>query len=95
MNHYMAFGYFSAKYYPFVEVICFSPSKFTYVQLLNILNNITNSSQILSYFTICLWIVPFSFFISLSSNEYVLPTTHERNRLISNFPTEIELKKSY
>ncbi|XP_065071181.1 protein TEX261-like [Rhopilema esculentum] len=30
--------------------------------------------EILAYFTICLWIVPFSFFVSLSVNEYVLPT---------------------
>lgn len=30
--------------------------------------------EILAYFTVCLWVVPFSFFISLSVNEYVLPT---------------------
>jgi len=31
-------------------------------------------SEILAYFTICLWLVPFSFFVSLSVNEYTLPT---------------------
>ena len=31
--------------------------------------------QVLAYFTVCLWIVPFSFFVSLSANENVLPTT--------------------
>ena len=30
-------------------------------------------SQILAYFFICVWLVPFGFFISLSANENVLP----------------------
>ena len=30
--------------------------------------------QVLAYFTICLWVVPFAFFVSLSANENVLPT---------------------
>lgn len=33
-------------------------------------------SEILAYFTICLWLVPFSFFVSLSINDYTLPTMH-------------------
>eukprot|EP01136_Pigoraptor_vietnamica_P011627 Opistho-1_new@277 len=32
-------------------------------------------SEILAFFTICVWAVPFEFFISLSANEFVLPTT--------------------
>ncbi|XP_032222480.1 protein TEX261 isoform X2 [Nematostella vectensis] len=32
-------------------------------------------SEVLSYFTICLWIVPFAFFVSLSASENVLPTS--------------------
>jgi len=35
--------------------------------------------EILAYFTICLWLVPFSFFVSLSVNEYVLPTVQTTN----------------
>lgn len=31
----------------------------------------------MAYFTMCLWIVPFALFVSLSANEYVLPTTTE------------------
>ncbi|KAK6185093.1 hypothetical protein SNE40_007407 [Patella caerulea] len=31
-------------------------------------------SEVMAYFTICLWLVPFAFFVSLSANEYVLPT---------------------
>ena len=30
-------------------------------------------SEILAFFTICVWMVPFGFFISLSANENVLP----------------------
>ena len=30
--------------------------------------------QVLAYFFLCLWLVPFSFFISLSANDFVLPT---------------------
>lgn len=31
-------------------------------------------SEVLAYFTICLWILPFAFFVSLSASENVLPT---------------------
>lgn len=31
-------------------------------------------SEILAYFTICLWVLPFAFFVSLSASENVLPT---------------------
>lgn len=30
--------------------------------------------QVLAYFTFCLWLVPFTFFLSLSANDNVLPT---------------------
>ena len=30
-------------------------------------------SEILAFFSICVWLVPFGFFISLSANENVLP----------------------
>lgn len=30
-------------------------------------------SQLLAYFTVCVWLIPFGFFISLSANENVLP----------------------
>ncbi|KAK7110146.1 protein TEX261-like [Littorina saxatilis] len=32
-------------------------------------------AEVLSYFTICLWLVPFAFFVSLSANENTLPVT--------------------
>ncbi|KAF5902787.1 ventral anterior homeobox 2, partial [Clarias magur] len=32
-------------------------------------------SEVLAYFTICLWVIPFAFFVSLSAGENVLPST--------------------
>jgi hypothetical protein len=32
-------------------------------------------AEVLAYFTVCLWLVPFTYFVSLSANEYVLPMT--------------------
>lgn len=32
-------------------------------------------ARVLSYFTLCLWLVPFAFFVSLSANDAILPTT--------------------
>jgi len=40
-------------------------------------------SEVMGYFTICLWIVPFAFFVSLSANENVLPSYAETRPLIS------------
>ncbi|XP_076364337.1 protein TEX261-like isoform X1 [Tachypleus tridentatus] len=40
-------------------------------------------SEVLAYFTLCLWIVPFAFFISLSANENILPTVSESKPILS------------
>lgn len=40
-------------------------------------------SEVLAYFTLCLWIVPFCFFVSLSANENILPTVAETKPLVS------------
>ena len=37
----------------------------------------------MAYFTVCMWLVPFSFFVSLSANENVLPTLSESRPLLS------------
>jgi len=49
-------------------------------------------SEVMAYFTICMWLVPFAFFVSLSANENVLPTLNENrplltedNDLVSNY----------
>ncbi|KAL7643221.1 UNVERIFIED_CONTAM: hypothetical protein RMT77_006512 [Armadillidium vulgare] len=57
INHYLAFSYFSANYYPVYEI--------------------------LAYFTLYVWLIPFGFFISLSANENVLPTRAETTPLLS------------
>ncbi|CAH0730190.1 unnamed protein product, partial [Brenthis ino] len=41
-------------------------------------------SEMLGYYTICLWVVPFALFVSLSANDYVLPTTGERQHLLDD-----------
>ncbi|XP_053213110.1 protein TEX261-like [Panonychus citri] len=41
-------------------------------------------SQVLGFFTLCLWIVPFAFFISLSANDNILPTLAETRPLVSD-----------
>ncbi|XP_026314405.1 protein TEX261 [Hyposmocoma kahamanoa] len=53
-------------------------------------------SEVLAYFTICLWVVPFALFVSLSANDYVLPTTGERQPLIgdNNVLTDYLSRKS-
>lgn len=38
----------------------------------------------MSYLTLCLWLVPFTLFVSLSANDNVLPTVNETTRLLSN-----------
>ncbi|KAH8355211.1 hypothetical protein KR093_008669 [Drosophila rubida] len=44
-------------------------------------------TQVLAYFTICMWLVPFALFVSVSANDNVLPTTigsNERRLGINN-----------
>ncbi|XP_040576407.1 protein TEX261 [Lepeophtheirus salmonis] len=40
-------------------------------------------TEVMAYFTLCLWFVPFIFFVSLSANENSLPTLSERRPLLS------------
>ncbi|XP_015789054.1 protein TEX261 [Tetranychus urticae] len=47
-------------------------------------NGLYPLTQVLGFFTLCLWIVPFSFFISLSANDNVLPTLAETRPLVSD-----------
>lgn len=39
--------------------------------------------KVLAYFTICLWVIPFAFFVSLSAGENVLPSTMQQGGEIS------------
>ncbi|XP_033251018.1 protein TEX261-like [Drosophila miranda] len=46
-------------------------------------------TQVLAYFTVCMWIVPFALFVSLSANYSVLPTVNKQSRrspdVVSNY----------
>ncbi|ODM92688.1 hypothetical protein Ocin01_13991, partial [Orchesella cincta] len=42
--------------------------------------NETFFEQVMAYFTLCLWLVPFAFFVSLSANDLVLPTTSQMDK---------------
>ncbi|XP_062560481.1 protein TEX261 [Armigeres subalbatus] len=41
-------------------------------------------TEVMAYFTLCLWMVPFSLFVSLSANDNVLPTSNERTHLLGD-----------
>ncbi|XP_072434316.1 protein TEX261 isoform X1 [Chiloscyllium punctatum] len=46
-------------------------------------------AEVLAYFTLCLWITPFSFFVSLSAGENVLPSTIQQgDDVVSNYFTK-------
>jgi len=38
-----------------------------------------NFSEVLAYFTLCLWLIPFAFVISLSASDNVLPSHMQRS----------------
>ncbi|KAF2356987.1 Transmembrane adaptor Erv26 [Trinorchestia longiramus] len=42
------------------------------------------ASEVLAYFTLCVWLVPFGFFLSLSANENILPTRAESTPLLNS-----------
>ncbi|KAH6947614.1 hypothetical protein HPB50_020191 [Hyalomma asiaticum] len=47
-------------------------------------NKAYSLSEVLAYFTLCLWLVPFAFVVSLNANDSVLPTLAERRPLLSD-----------
>lgn len=42
--------------------------------------------HIISYFLVCIWLIPLSLFISLTANDNILPTTNEIQRPAMNEP---------
>lgn len=53
---------------------CFS----SFLSLSNPVPFVWDWYQVLAYFTICLWVIPFAFFVSLSAGENVLPSTMQQ-----------------
>uniref|UniRef100_A0A8C5TXA4 Protein TEX261 n=1 Tax=Malurus cyaneus samueli TaxID=2593467 RepID=A0A8C5TXA4_9PASS len=45
-------------------------------------------SEVLAYFTFCLWLIPFAFFVSLSAGENVLPSTNPMIPIFPPFPAD-------
>lgn len=64
VNHYFWFRYFSAV------------QQRSYSRLTNIYDqpDIPSFAEIASYFGICVWLIPFALFVSLSASDNVLPT---------------------
>lgn len=46
--------------------------------------NYHSFAEVMAYFTLCLWLVPFSLLVSLSANDMVLPTRAETRPLLSD-----------
>lgn len=89
INHYLAFSYFSNNWYQFSEVsISLKSNYFTIL-----IRFLWLCFQILAFFTLCLWLVPFALFVSLSANDNVLPTVNERNPLMGMCLVSIKLVK--
>ena len=89
-SHYLAFQHFGEHYYPFQEVR--REKERVEQKLIKCLREKFGGSlilglffvhQVMAYFTLCLWLVPFAFFVSLSANENVLPTTSERMPILA------------
>lgn len=78
-NHYLAFIYFQQQFHPFTEV-CLG----TLLETLPSFTIVLTIFQVMAYFTLCLWLVPFALFVSLSANDNVLPTSNERTHLLSD-----------
>ncbi|KAL5238762.1 hypothetical protein ACI65C_006172 [Semiaphis heraclei] len=53
----------------------------------------TTISEVFSYFTVCLWMVPFMFILSLSANDNTLPITNVDDNVVSHYFTN--RKRSY
>ncbi|KAI0461393.1 hypothetical protein LJB42_001062 [Komagataella kurtzmanii] len=66
LNHYLWFQHFSNPYIPTIEERI-SPN---YIP-----PHIPTFAEIASFFGICIWLVPFTLFISLSASENTLPST--------------------
>lgn len=61
-NHWIWFNHFS-----FVSLVSEPQSRYDP-------SNLPTFTEIASYFGICVWLVPFSLFVSLSASDNVLPT---------------------
>jgi len=95
--------YFEMKTFPFIQLT--SPVFIASVVLLVMNHYFAFSyfasvwhpfSEVLAFFTICLWLVPFALFVSLSANENTLPTSFEQQISASvNADSESDVVTNY
>lgn len=69
VNHFFWFSHFSDPNLP--------PASIKYHNLDYVGETRLPFAQVASFFVICIWLVPFSLFISLSASDYVLPSTND------------------
>ncbi|KAL9086000.1 MAG: hypothetical protein Q9159_004393 [Coniocarpon cinnabarinum] len=69
LNHYLWFRHFS-------KPPAFPPSSSSYRRLMaeSPYDDYPSFTEVASFFGLCVWLVPFSLFVSLSAGEYVLPS---------------------
>lgn len=75
LNHYFWFKYFNNPYIPTIDERLDPNFKLPYYP---------SFTEIASFFGICIWLLPFSLFISISSNENGLPISNDNLNLNSN-----------
>ncbi|XP_074605487.1 protein TEX261 [Brevipalpus obovatus] len=82
------FPYFSFTSFPFVSAVVLLVVNH-YLAFSYFSKHYYTLSEVLGYFTTCVWMVPFAYFISLSANDYVLPTVNESMPLVSDADSDV------
>lgn len=80
LNHYVWFSHFSNLSVPPQQSIYDKP-------------NIPTFTEIASYFGICVWLVPFALFVSLSAGDNVLPTMGSEEPTTPSAPAPPKFKR--
>lgn len=70
VNHYLALTHFAQNYQDVSQVNM--RTRLLYLLLFHTFT--TNTFQVLGFFTICLWMIPLGFIVSLNANDNILPT---------------------
>lgn len=58
-------------------------------------SNYHTFSEVMAYFIVCMWLVPFSLFVSLSANDNVLPTVNEKTSLLNSNNKQDDVVSNY
>lgn len=80
LNHYVWFSHFSNLPVPASQSIYDKP-------------NVPTFTEIASYFGICVWLVPFALFVSLSAGDNVLPTMGSEEPTTPSAPPAPKFKR--